>query len=560
MPFIVYGCGKIAESLIVSNPDEVYGVMDFYKTGQMFCGKQVLSNEEVISSGVKKIIVAARKASIPIIYRRIADFCRENGIDIYDTEHNIISQVLSGEDELSFRHSESLSKELKGKILSAEVISFDIFDTLIGRRCLYPTDSDEVFENEKKAIYPRKEIIDYYDFARDIGKTVLFCSDMHFNSGQLCELLNMVNIEAWADDIVVSCEHGVEKTDGLFGILKDRAFGKKVLHIGDSHEADYTAAKKNGIKSVKIDSRLDVFEKSKYSALLKYDNKPENRRVIGELLASDLALEDFIAPIIYKFVAWLKQCSCNFDIILLSARDGWLIDTVRKTIPAYSFPAVYFLVSRTAAVSAAVFSESDYDEVLEYPFSGTENEYFVKRFAMDKIGNTADVIEHSEKMRRNYSKYFEGLNIPQGAKVGFMDLVSGGTCLKNLRKFLPCGVRGLYLAPIEDFSNHDAQDSFLYEEAEESNILKYYLMLEESLSSYEPTLKCFDENAKPVYFTEKRTDEQLESLKTMQNKILDYGKRTVDIDFTRVDLALCDEILGMIRDTAHIAEDEYCGR
>jgi len=556
---LVYGCGKIAETYINNNREKVFGVMDFYKTGQTFCDKRVLSLDEVKESGVKRIVIAARQASIPIIYRRISDFCSSNNIKICDIDYKIIS-LDSSNNELKFALDQGLSSIIKEKIQLAEVISFDVFDTLIGRRHLYSTDACEVFEGEKVMVYPRKEIIEYFSFAKENGKQVVFCSDMYLNSAQICELLNNFAVQVNTVDIFVSCEYGVEKTSGLFAILKEKVGSKKILHIGDSYEADFLAAIKYGIESIQVDTRLYVLEKSIHSSLLKYDNTLENRRVIGELLASDLSLVDFISPIIYKFVSWLKERSVNFDIILLSARDGWLINTIRTTFPKYDFPAMYFLVSRTAAVSSAIFSETDFSIVNEYPFSGTEQEFFEKRFAMDNICDVHSVIEHSAKKRENYMKYIESLNISANSKVGFMDLVSSGTCLKFLRKFLPYDMQGLYLSSIEDSSNHDANDLFLYSETANCNILKYYLLLEEVLSSSKSTLKCFDEAGNPINFAEKRTNEQLCDLRNLQKNIVEYGKRTVDIDFSNVDLGLCDMILGMASTEPHFIEDEFCGR
>jgi len=560
MQFIVYGCGTKAEEIITKNSNNVYGVMDHYKTGQLFCGKCVFSNDEIANIGIKKIVIAARKASIPIIYRRIADFCRDNGIDILDENFNQVEFDFSGKNELCFSHSETFSEEIKQKIISADAVSFDVFDTLIGRRCLYHTDITEDFETEKRLTYTRKEIIDYYDFAKKAGKKVYFCSDMYLKSEQICELLNKNDMDAEVEDIIVSYEHGVEKINGLFDVLKRKVGDKKILHIGDSYEADYIAAKTYGLEAVKIDNRLDILEKSKWNKLLKYDNTPDNSRVIGELLASDLKLADLISPLVYKFVAWIRERSQELDFILLAARDGWLIDIIRKTFSQYYFEGAYFLVSRTAAVSAAIMSEADFDETNKYNFSGTTDEIYEKRFALDKIAEVSEVVEHSKRLRDNYIEYTRSLGICDDARVGFLDLVAAGTCLRNLRKFLPFCTKGLYMARIEEFSYHSAEDEFLYQFPSDNNILKKYFILEEYFSSDMPTLKCFDDRSEPVYFNERRTDSQIQNKNSIQAEVLDYGKRTLDLDFSKVDLGLCDEILGMIDAFPEIAEDEFCGR
>ena len=560
MQFIVYGCGAKAKAIISKNPEQVYGVMDLYKTGQIFCGKQVLSDDEIVASGIKTIVIAARKANIPIIYRRIAKFLEENSIKALDDNFDSVSSNHHNDDELCFQHNEVFTKEIKEKILSVDVVSFDVFDTVIGRRVLYSSDISEAFNNEKMWVYPRKEIVNYYDYASEAGKKIVFCSDMYLTSNQISELLCDCGLHVSPNEVVVSCEHGVEKVDGLFDVLKSKVKTDSILHIGDSIEADYDAPIRYGIPAVKIDNRLDVLEKSKWRKLLLFDTNPHNRRVLGELLASDLTIADFISPLIYKFASWIKENSKELDFVLLSSRDGWLLEVLRNEFSEYFYKGCYFLISRTAAVSASIYNKDDFDEAVNYNFSGDMKDLYEKRFAMDCVSEVSNVLINSKRLRHNYLRYIEQLNISSDAKVGFVDLVAAGTCIKNLRRIAPFQLVGLNMACIEEFSLHNENDNFLFERSSGNNVLSKYFILEQFLSSDMPTLKHFDENGNPVYFAERRSQDNLKHKNEIQNSIVKYGKNTLDIDFAEVSLALCDEILGMVELVPDIVEDEFCGR
>lgn len=566
--FIVYGVGIKTESLINTYGSQIVGLMDKEKVGESIYGKRVLSDSEVAESCIKVIVIASRQANVAIIYRRIAAFCTENGIIVYDTEGNQIERQISGE-ILDFQVSDT--KEIKDQIDRADIVSFDVFDTLIMRSCLYPDDVFEIagtrntideygriFEIENELAQKRKEAAALYEYAAFRNKPIYLVSDMYLVARDMNVVLNKCGIHTNTSNILVSKEWGVSKEDGLFDILKSRCgLDKKIVHIGDSYEADYVAAKKYGINSIKITNRLEVLENSENASILEFDTTLENRLVIGQLLVSDLALADFISPLIYKFVSWLKEKATEFDIILLGARDGWLIDLIRKTIPQYHIPAVYFLTSRTAAVSAGIFDQKDIESAKKYPFSGSNLALNEKRFAVKNNIDDQELLMHTARLRNNYLKYIDSLNIPKSARVGFMDFVTAGTCYRALKKFMPFELKGLFTMNLSESSN---EVEALYPKSEQTAAIKNYFLIEETLCSSQPTLMCFDDNGNPLYFEEKRSKAQICRLERLQEEILKYGQRTKNIDFSKVDLSLCDYIFGMAKETAVSAEDEFCGR
>ena len=127
---VLYGTGANTEAVLLSYRDSFsfVGLMDRAKTGQTVFGLSVLSEEEVLRRGTEMIIIASKLDVIDTVYQRIAPFCRDHGIRLFD---------LYGRDELALhRKAENAPfrrladwKALCGKY---RTVSFSVTDTLLG--------------------------------------------------------------------------------------------------------------------------------------------------------------------------------------------------------------------------------------------------------------------------------------------------------------------------------------------------------------------------------------------------------------------------------------------
>ena len=91
------------------------------------------------------------------------------------------------------------------------------------------------------------------------GKTMIAVSDMYMNHTQICRLLAHCGYCDFAK-VFVSCDYAVSKWDGsLYRIVRD-ALGQdqRMIHIGDNYEADILNAKKNGINSLYYKAVHDI--------------------------------------------------------------------------------------------------------------------------------------------------------------------------------------------------------------------------------------------------------------------------------------------------------------
>ena len=100
----IYGVGKNTRIILESfDSDNIVGLMDEVRKGDIIYGKRVITVEEAAALGVDAIIIVARASNVKIIYRRIKDACIKHSIKVYDINGNILRQVIT-EEKLSLIH------------------------------------------------------------------------------------------------------------------------------------------------------------------------------------------------------------------------------------------------------------------------------------------------------------------------------------------------------------------------------------------------------------------------------------------------------------------------
>ena len=197
---------------------------------------------------------------------------------------------------------------MRKKIDAADVVSFDIFDTLLLRPVYQPRDmfyflekdnrvidfrkkrvraeewarnhtdkengeidifdiyhcleewcgidaeksAIEEMEAEKKYCFAHPFVKKMYQYALDNHKTVIATSDMYIPKEYMKEILADNGYDNF-NDIFVSCDYEKSKYNGkLYGLVKKKYSGKNILHIGDNRYSDIIVAKKYGLSTIHI--------------------------------------------------------------------------------------------------------------------------------------------------------------------------------------------------------------------------------------------------------------------------------------------------------------------
>ncbi|MBO7537507.1 MAG: HAD-IA family hydrolase [Alphaproteobacteria bacterium] len=215
----------------------------------------------------------------------------------------------------NYKKIEIFNNDIKKAIDEHEVISFDIFDTLLIRPYVKPTDLfkhlellnnapgfakarmkaeqsarrdaqdrkedvtlDEIYQQidskykpikekemslEYMVLRSRPEIKKIYDYARQRNKKIVIISDMYLSRKFLTDVLKKCEYSNF-NEVFVSSEYGKTKASGSLyqHVIKNLGVSsERILHIGDNFESDIKKARQLGIDAFFVPKTLDcLFE------------------------------------------------------------------------------------------------------------------------------------------------------------------------------------------------------------------------------------------------------------------------------------------------------------
>lgn len=147
---ILYGVGINTKAVLEGTCGFSFvGLMDTALEGQVKYGLPVYSAEEVLQVPEKPLIVIiARRSVVNIIYKRIAWLYEEHGIEIYDFQGRLLGAGAFKYENEQLPYWDSNEEQLKRLIDAHDIITFDIFDTLLMRYLLEPTDVFDLVERK----------------------------------------------------------------------------------------------------------------------------------------------------------------------------------------------------------------------------------------------------------------------------------------------------------------------------------------------------------------------------------------------------------------------------
>lgn len=257
-----------------------------------------------------------------------------------------------------------------------DIVSFDIFDTLLKRNVAKPTDVFEYIEKkhnitgfceqriaaEKRARTKKKGVevtlSDIYaempyDFSSEElkaegellvandwilpvykhalkSKRVIITSDMYLPEGFICQILKREGLEGY-EKLYLSSSLGKTKHSGDLFELIISELGKEnsLIHIGDSYKSDFEIPKKHGVDAIHIPTKI---EKSTFK--LKEDGVEENIinsflnniPPIGESKYYRFGYEKF-GMFLWGYSKWLHKSVKDSDIkdVYFFSRDGLIM-------------------------------------------------------------------------------------------------------------------------------------------------------------------------------------------------------------------------------------------
>ncbi len=303
--------------------------------------------------------------------------------------------------------SERLAREkCRGR---REDITIDDIFTVMSER--YGIDADicaqlkeKETELELRFSKPRAMAKELYDLAVDMGKTIVFTSDMYLPKKTIEQMLIKNSFTSYFD-IFVSGEMGVAKYSGNLYKAMIKRLGVEageIIHIGDNLQSDVDTPGRLGIKAFHMQSVKDCFMKSSYwqknvlhtandrdlwwtmkgyigyrtmlamAANRVYDNPFIPYHELSDFNASPLEIGYFVLGMyLYAVCDWLVK-----DIrerrerprkVHFAARDGYLVEEAYKLFSKiYDLPVSnYLYVSRKALLFSNIRTKIDMLSIID---------------------------------------------------------------------------------------------------------------------------------------------------------------------------------------------------
>lgn len=327
------------------------------------------------------------------------------------------------------KHTQTINAEkIFQKLQKYDVISFDIFDTLVKRDVGSPNDVFSLVEKnynrtnpihisgfsrtrqtaEKRArdislysevtlneIYrqtsysievqeilkkietdieitictPHQPIVDIYHQLLHMGKRIFLISDMYLSKAVIERILQKCQISGY-EQLLISSEWRCRKVTGLFCkfLGSEKLKGKKIIHIGDSWKADRLAIWKSA--NVNYHTLIIPHNTERTS------HTSESANIVTSFIKNHLPKGQcyyyrigysVYGPLLYAFIDWIIKELKKKEIkkILFLARDSYIIQKAYHLIYEGSCLDSYFYLSRRSIFATRLQGDYSLENVLD---------------------------------------------------------------------------------------------------------------------------------------------------------------------------------------------------
>lgn len=246
-------------------------------------------------------------------------------------------------------------------------------------------DYEKMVEIEVSA--PNDEMFDLYLECCRMGKRIMICSDMYLNKATIEEIL-VKNGYTGYEKLYLSSDRKKRKSDGglYFEMVRDLQINpKSIFHIGDNFESDYIQAVRCGV---------DAF----------YYTPPKRIKNIGypfNILYGDMTIKFqkkyywqqigkySLGNFLYGYVSWLvhEMQKQNYDRIFFLSRDGYMMLKAIEMLNIKDLvsKSVYLYVSRRSLIIPILHLYNGYEarcKTMSW-IKHFDIKYFLENFGLD---------------------------------------------------------------------------------------------------------------------------------------------------------------------------------
>ncbi len=203
---------------------------------------------------VDKELLTMKLGAYDVISFDIFDTLITRGIYEPDDVFRLMERIISNKygksvDFLKIRKAaEAAATEKYGAMTTIDKIYVEIAgDKVIGDLAIEIKRLE--IDLETRLCMPRKDMVDVFNTLKAMGRHVILVSDMYLNRVEVVGLLHKCGIGGY-DELLISCEVGARKDDGTMWSMVLANYGQaKFIHVGDNFRSDSQMLMDRGIDS-----------------------------------------------------------------------------------------------------------------------------------------------------------------------------------------------------------------------------------------------------------------------------------------------------------------------
>lgn len=363
------------------------------------------------------------------------------------------------------------------KLIKYKYVSFDIFDTLIKRDVLNPSDifnivEEEYNKNNKEKIFnfklnrlnaehearqisskeeisiddiyealikiygkdasnqlkeleeyveisvsvPNDEIISIYNELLNHNIKIILTSDMYLDKNTIKLILDKCSIKKYHKLYLSSVVGKTKRRGSLYPyILRDLNISpNKIIHLGDNKISDYLIPRIYKIKSLLIKKNINYIHYNKKMKNISYKRLSK--------FISNHKKEDYyynfgyslLGPLVYAFTKYIIKNTKNDENLFFLSRDGYIINKVYNILNEEKNNN-YLYVSRRSLIVPLLYKEKDIMSMIQ-KYNGSKYES-IKTY-LERLGIEEKLyLKRAEEYNINIKKYISVDKIKNDKKI-----------------------------------------------------------------------------------------------------------------------------------------------
>lgn len=337
---------KKRKIVIYGNRDNCVGVFedlrdiyDIYYMQLELEGEEYLTLEQAALLRIDYIMLVDQMIYMQEPFQRLLAFCNRFNLPLIDVKGRRIDLICNHAAGYVYLSKEEIFHEIE----IHTHISFDIFDTLLIRKTLFPEDIwklveervqkrgnnaiddfaskrvaaqeelglsnpniDDIYDNlckkyqiqakqaeqykeleirvEHEMLTVRRDMVELLHACQELGKKIFLISDMYLPEQVIREILEENGVTGY-DGIYISCDRKLLKLQGMFELYKEQQGEGRFLHIGDHTTYDGICASLAGMDYCLIPSPLTMIKKTLLNGVIDNAVSLSERLVLGVIIS-----------------------------------------------------------------------------------------------------------------------------------------------------------------------------------------------------------------------------------------------------------------------------------